>query len=210
MVEADSGRQPVLGGRVLIGPATLRDITYIGANLRPPDRDEILCQLPRGTTGSDMAAGVYHTLDSAWTWVASIDGQPACAFGFHPMTSPVWMGWAWGTSKMIRTIPAVTRHCWDQERRLLELGVRRVEVRTMKGHDVSQAWLERLGCRYQCDLPDHGRDGETFELWAWQLCDGLPTRNTSYRTDTNVLPHAQASEGAEAGASTVSSEQAGG
>ena len=208
MGTADNGRQPVRSGRVLIERATLRDITYIGAHLRQPDRDEIFCQLPEGTIGSVMAASVLATVDPDWTWVATIKDQPVCAFGFQAYSVPVWIGWAWGTDAMIRAIPAVTRHCLEQEQRLLDLGVRRVEVRTMKGHDVSQAWLGRLGCKYQCDLPDHGRDGETFELWAWQLRDGLPSTNTSYRTKRNVLP--QASQGAEAGSAALSPEQAGG
>lgn len=183
-------------------------MTYIGANLREPDAKEIFCQLPEGITGSAMAAAVLDAVDSNWTWVACLDGQPVCAFGFQAFSVPVWIGWAWGTRHMIRAMPAVTRHCLEQEQRLLDLGVRRVEVRTMKGHDVSHAWLASLGCRYQCDLPDHGRDGETFELWAWQLRDGLPSTNATYRTNRNVLPASP--KGAEAGPSAVAAVEAGG
>lgn len=184
-------------------------MTYIGANLREPDAREILCQLPEGTSGSTMAAGVFAATDPNWTWVASLAGQPACAFGFQPLTVPVWIGWAWGTRRMMRTIPAVTRWCWAQQERLLDLGCRRLEVRTIKGHDLSQAWLSRLGCRYRCDLPDHGRSGETFELWAWQLSDGLPTSNTSYRTRTDVLLDEDPQDPIAATA-TLATEQAGG
>lgn len=208
MGEPDRRQQPVQRGRVLIGPANLRDFTYIGANLREADRREIFCQLPEGTTGSGMAAQVFDGLAGDWTWIASIDGQPVCAFGFQPFTTPVWIGWAWGTRQMVRAIPAVTRHCLEQEMKLIGLGVRRLEVRTIKGHDVSHLWLSRLGCRYRCDLPDHGRNGETFELWAWQLSDGLPTVNTSYRNNRHV--HAETSEAPEASAAPVAAEQDGG
>lgn len=155
-----------------------------------------------------MAAAVFSAVPEQWSWVASVGGQPACAFGFQPFSAAVWMGWAWGTKAMIRTIPAVTRHCLAQEAKLIDLGVRRLEVRTIKGHDVSQVWLSRLGCKYRCDLPDHGRDGETFELWAWQLSEGLPSINTKYRTNRHV--HAQGSEDPEAPSTAFASEQAGG
>jgi hypothetical protein len=167
--------------RVTIAPANLRDMTYIGANLRPDDAREILCQVPAGTTGAQAAAAIFQSVPGGWAWTASLDGNPACAFGFQPFTSPVWIGWAFGTRRMIRTIPAITRHCLLQEPRLLDLGVKRVEVRTLADHDISHQWLTRLGCRFAADLPDHGRNRELFQLWAWSLTHGLPSLTKDYR-----------------------------
>lgn len=172
--------------RVRIVPATLRDVTFIGANLRPADAREILCQVPEGTRGSEFAASAFQTLAEGWSWIAELDGQPVCAFGFQPFTVPVWIGWAFGTRRMIRAVPAMTAHCLAQEARMIEAGVRRVEVRTITDHDLSKRWLAHLGCRKCCDLPDHGRKGEAFELWAWQLTDGRPSQRKDYRGREHV------------------------
>ena len=141
---------------------------------------------------------MHGSLPPDWSWIAYLDGTPAAAFGFQPYTYAVWIGWAFGTRAMVRAIPAITRHCWAQEQRLLDIGARRVEVRSLKGHDIAQAWLTRLGCKWRCDLPDSGRDGETFELWSWQLGDGRPTRNTQYRMRKHVF--SQSPESAPASA----------
>lgn len=182
--------------RVTIGPATLRDMTWIGGNLREADAREIFCQVPEGTLGSSMAASVFLGLPEAWTRVATLDGQPVAAFGFQPFTVPVWIAWAWGTRRMTRAIPAITRWCWSKEPELLELGVRRVEARSIAGHEQAHRWLERLGCRREADLPDHGRNGELFHLYAWTIGNGRPTQRHSYRTNRNVSP--ETPEGAEA------------
>lgn len=170
--------------RVAIKPVNLRDITYIGANLRPDDAKEVLCQCPAGTTGAAAAAAIFPAVPADWAWVATLDGNPACAFGFQPQTAAVWAAWAFGTARMPRVMPAVTRHFLEQEKRLLELGIGRLEVRTLKGHIQAQAWLTRLGCRYEADLPDHGINRQLFELWAWTLTYGLPSQTKGYR---NVL-----------------------
>lgn len=167
--------------RVRIEPANLRDCTYIGANLRDEDRREIMCQLPAGITGAVMAASVLAGVPEDWTWVASVDGQPAAVFGFQPYTVPVWLAWAWGTRHLPRAMPAITRWCWSQEQRLLDAGVMRLEARSIEGHHQAHRWLEALGCKRVCDLPDHGRNGELFHLYAWTIGEGRPSQRHSYR-----------------------------
>lgn len=185
----------------------IRDLTYIGANLRPEDYRETMCQLPEGTLGSSALAEIYLGLAPGWSWVATVNGQPAAVFGFQPFTTPVWIAFALGTRRITRAIPAITRWCWSQEQRLIDAGVRRLEARTIEGHDQAHRWLERLGCSRVCELPDHGRNGELFYLYAWHLGAGRPTQNSRYRIKPHVLP--QASQGAEAGAASVTTEQAG-
>lgn len=188
---------------------TLFDMTYIGAHLRPEDYRETMCQVPPGTLGSQALAGVMDGLAPGWNWVARIGDQPVAAFGFQPMTTPVWAAWALGTRRMVRVIPAITRWCWAHEQKLIDAGVRRVEARTIEGHDQAHRWLERLGCQRVCDLPDHGHNGELFHLYAWHLGAGRPTQNTRYRIDHHVFPDAQGPKGAEAGAAAITPEQAG-
>jgi len=38
-----------------IKPATIRDYTWMAANMRASDRAEIMCQVPTGTTSMDVA-----------------------------------------------------------------------------------------------------------------------------------------------------------
>jgi hypothetical protein len=139
-------------------------------------------------SGSDAAAAIFTGLPVGWSWIATLDGNPACAFGFQPFNVCVWTAWAFGTRRMIRAIPAVTAHCIAQEQRLIDLGARRVEVRTMQGHDIAQGWLTRLGCRHIADLPGAGRDNETFELWCWTLAEGRPSSRITYRRGLPYVP----------------------
>jgi hypothetical protein len=187
---------------------TLRDVTYIGANLRPEDHREVMCQVPAGAFGSTALAAMSDGMLSGWSWVVRVDNQPVAVFGFHPLTVPVWQAFALGTRRMTRAIPAITRWCWAQEQRLLDAGVRRLEARTIEGHDTAHRWLERLGCSRVCELPDHGRDGELFYLYAWHLGAGRPTRNTSYRINRDVHEDTEASEDTEATGTPISAEQA--
>jgi RimJ/RimL family protein N-acetyltransferase len=189
---------------------TLRDCTYIGAHLRPEDRREVMCQVPEGSFGSVALAAMMADASPLWTWVVRIDDQPVAVFGFHPLTVPVWQAFALGTRRMTRAIPAITRWCWAQEQRLLDAGVRRLEARSIEGHDSAHRWLERLGCSRVCDLPDHGRDGELFYLYAWHLGAGRPSLNTSYRTKRNVHKDAKTSEDPGPSEAALAPEQAGG
>jgi hypothetical protein len=162
--------------RVTIGPLNLRDITFLGANMRAEDRREIMCQAPKNLSGSQAAAAMFPGLAPDWTWLASLDGNPAVAFGLQPYNVATMIGWAWGTRHLPRCIPAITRHLIAEEPLLIASGFRRIEVRTIKDHDISHRWLYALGARKECDLPEFGRDGETFELWAWTLHGPRPVR----------------------------------
>ncbi|MBN9270442.1 MAG: hypothetical protein J0J15_09370, partial [Mesorhizobium sp.] len=61
---------------VRIVPATLRDLSYIAANLRPEDRDEIDCQCD-GWTPALLALTALQGL----AYVAELDGNPEAGFG---------------------------------------------------------------------------------------------------------------------------------
>ncbi len=185
--------------RVRIDPLNVRDLTYILANLREPDAREVLCQAPAGIDRTTLGIAMFQSLPRDWAWCASFDGQPACAFGFQPFNVAVSIGWCFGTRHMVRTIPAVSRHCLAREPDLLALGVRRVEVRSLVGHDIAHAWLTRLGCRRETLLPEFGRDGETFTLWAWTL-RALPSQTKDYRHvpsegESTAAAHASADTG---------------
>jgi hypothetical protein len=151
---------------VAIIEATLRDVTFIAANMRQCDRDEVYCQLPAGTSSTELAAYAMQ----AGAHVAAVDGQPVAAFGAVPRSVCVMDAWLWGTDKTQRVIPAVTRYFarvlmpqW------LEQGVRRLEARSISTHTLAHRWMTSTGAVLECALPDCGRDGEGFLQFAWTL-----------------------------------------
>jgi hypothetical protein len=76
--------------------------------------------------------------------------------------------WAWGTDKFKRCVPAMTRFArghWPAA--LINGGVTRVEIRSLKGHDLAHKWLTGIRARRECELTSYGVNGETFELWAF-------------------------------------------
>lgn len=157
--------------KITIDPLTLRVATWVAANMCAKDEAEIMCQMPPGSTKSDAGIACFFSTQAEWMWDAAIDASPVACFGLSPMTVTTWLGWAYGTDRMRRALPAISRHFLSQERRLLDAGCRRIEVRTMKGHDEAHLWIARLGGKHRLDLPDAGRNGETFELWSWQYSE---------------------------------------
>ena len=151
-----------------IRPATLRDLSYVTAHLRDVDAREIRCQLPEGTASAEIAAlslaGTEHAYCCWWR------GSPVAGFGATPASycGSVWTAWAFGTKRFVRAAPAIGRFARTTLAPvLIAKGARRVEARSIAGHDKAHAWLERLGARREAELRDWGRGGETFVLWAW-------------------------------------------
>ncbi|MEA1938091.1 MAG: hypothetical protein U9N14_03245 [Pseudomonadota bacterium] len=46
--------------------------------------------------------------------------------------------------------------------RLREMGASRAECRSLATHAIAHRWLERLGFTHETDLPDFGKNRETF------------------------------------------------
>jgi len=157
------------GRPVAIVPATLRDIAYVTANLRPQDRREIRASANLASTVE--AAVISFETSRDWCWTAQVAGQPVAAFGTaatSPLTPHIRTAWAFGTKRFHRAVPAIGRMAlaeWPQ--RLAGEGVRRLEVRSFAGHDIAHRWLARLGARLEGTLVQYGTGGEDFELWSW-------------------------------------------
>jgi hypothetical protein len=157
------------GRQVTIVPATLRDIAYVMANLRPQDRREI--RASADLTSTVEAAVIAFETSKDWSWTAQIAGQPVAAVGTAEtsvLTPHIRTAWAFGTRRFRRAVPAISRFAaaeWPG--RLIGEGVRRLEVRSLAGHDIAHRWLAGLGACLEGELPQYGTGGETFQLWAW-------------------------------------------
>lgn len=148
-----------------IREATLRDVSFIAANLRACDREEIGCQVAPATRPSEIAT---FCLQGAQSWTVFRHGLPIGAFGFAPISDGVLNGWAFGRPGFGRCTPAVTRFVFRHVvPDWLNKGVRRIEVRTIESHESAHRWLEAAGAVRCCNLDDWGSGGERFFLYAW-------------------------------------------
>lgn len=151
-------------------PCTRYLATWIAANIRDKDRDELLAAVgsENVTVPAVMCNDMTH---DGMKWVVKIDGEPVAAFGiaWHPIVTPtVGNIWLFGTDKIRRAIPTISRHFVTQALEIAEAhGITRLEVRTAEGHDISHRWLARLGADCACHLHEFGTNGETFLLYEW-------------------------------------------
>lgn len=148
---------------VRIVGGTLRDLSYIASNLRPDDYAEIDCQFDRWTP-ADLA---IMSLQGP-AYVAELDGNPEAAFGAAEQRSGLWAAWSWGTPRIKRCIPAITKFFWSVlGPEVAAQGAWRVEARPLADNALAERWLSRLGAERRCALPCYGRNGEDFVLFDW-------------------------------------------
>ena len=152
-----------------IEPGNLRDITYVAANMRERDREEVLA-----TAALDCASPAgwlsWAVSGPDWCWTAQIDGQPVGAFGIGqgtPLQPHIRTAWAFGTDRFKRVVPVISRFCrenWPEM--LISVGVTRVEIRSLASHDIAARWLKSMGARQEALMTGYGVNSEDFVLWA--------------------------------------------
>lgn len=152
---------------VEIIPSNPRDISIVGTHMREWDRKEF--RATAGDRSMSDAALLCHYASNGFAWVALLDGEPTGAIGVvsSPLLPHLGSAWAFGTDKFKRVLPALSRLARIFPDMLIADGLRRVEARCLKDHDLAGQWMASLGARKECDLECYGAGGETFELWAW-------------------------------------------
>lgn len=156
---------------VTIRPATLRDMTFIAATMRDQDRREIRAVIEESDT---VIGTMLFNASPDLAWTAWIGDDAVAAFGISRLFQGLGSGWAYGTRRMRRAIPAITRFARRSVRPLLLAeGFRRIEVRTAIDHDLSHRWLEALGFDREGVAVAYGRGGLDFATYAAtrQSCD---------------------------------------
>ncbi|MBL4837746.1 MAG: hypothetical protein JKY34_09225 [Kordiimonadaceae bacterium] len=157
--------------RFEIVPATFRDLTYIAANMRAGDVAELSC-LHENWHPQTVAHNAHCQSFEDSQFVALEDGQPVVGFGACPFsgTDPdLWQAWAFGTQRMRRAVPAITRFLRDSFMPdvIEKTTVRRVQCFTLSTHDISHKWLSGLGANCEGHMKSFGRNGEDFDIYAW-------------------------------------------
>lgn len=154
----------------VIVPARLKDVVFVAEHMRRDDRLEIFCQWPSENAQSLARSAVMSS--PRHCYAALVKETPAAVFGAGEIHPGLWGAWAFGTDRMRRAMPQATRFIRNvMTPRLLRSGARRVEARSLASHAVAHAWLENLGAVRECDLPDYGKHGERFVLFAWRRSD---------------------------------------
>ena len=151
--------------RVTIEPATLRDASYIMANLCERDREEVMCQVPEGTKMHEMA---YNLLMGSDAYAARLRGNPVTFFGTSMINVACRSVWALGTDDMIKTVPAITRFfANDLLPLLIAEGYHTMEARSLITHQQAHRWMLGTGAKVSGEPFEYGRNREKFLLFRW-------------------------------------------
>jgi hypothetical protein len=157
-------------GKLVLGPVTVLPATYIdactvAADMREQDRKEIDAVIPLKDTGALCERLLGQSGDMAF--VGYLNGSPVAAMGVAMLLPHMGSGWAFGTDRMKRAVPALTRLCLDYiTPTLRSRGCHRVEVRSAVEHDLSHRWLEGMGYRLEGIARAYGRDKQDFCTYA--------------------------------------------
>lgn len=150
----------------------IRDYTYIFANMRKEDRDELYCQLPEDITANEAMNIVKASIYGPAYSISDHTGPIAC-FGAAESGIPhIFIGWAFGTRRFKRAAPFIKGFMWNvMAPELIENGCKRVEVRAKADHVLANRWLPKLGFHLDGSLKHWARTGEDFNLYSLTVWD---------------------------------------
>lgn len=140
------------------------DLLYVADNMRDWDKREIYATRwtddPSSLADAILAGGEFG-------WVAG-DERPIAAFGAIPVWPGVWSVWMFATDEWPKVALGVTRFIKKvMIPAIRETGAHRAECRSHSDHLEAQRWLECLGAHKESEIPNFGREGETFYLYSW-------------------------------------------
>ena len=160
-----------MANRITIEEATVRDLTFVLYNLREADIEELHGLFPAALNKESILNLIVDGCMNGLGYVAKIDTQPVAAFGvsiqFHQ-----GIGWAFGTNRFNRAVPAMTKHIINKlSHQLMDYGLMRLEVRPLTKHMFARNWLCKIGFKEDCELKFYGSSGESYHLYSMTLDD---------------------------------------
>lgn len=137
------------------------------ANLRERDAQEL------AEYGYDMAmaAAIIRNIPHVAFELFSHGGRQAAAVWFDALTPRALVVSMLATDEFPHVARQVIRWGLSVRPKLLAAGYRRAECRVMDGHSDAIRFLEYLGFRLECRLPQFGASGISFAQYAWRLND---------------------------------------
>ena len=150
---------------------TRRDLCWTAANSRPIDKAELLASGPRNMTEVGWMTWDSIEYMGGLGWTVWLDDSPEFSFGFnlqHVLMPHLWSAWAWGSEKTALCMPEISRWARGNIIKYIDIvGATRIEARTIHSHHEAHRWLEWLGFRKECVLPEWGKDKTDFLLYTW-------------------------------------------
>jgi hypothetical protein len=141
---------------VFVGPARLRTVSYIGANLRPEDRRELETVAPDHTAEAELLRAVTASEE---VWVASVGTEPIAVFGIG-RAGVIWMVGTAGISKapiqVFRTAQGFVR-CWLRQYGHLHNAA---DCR----NTLHLRWLKLLGFTFDDVIQINGQPFQRFHM----------------------------------------------
>lgn len=154
----------MIGDRIHINNANVRDASWITCNMREKDRQEVFCQFPTASS-RDLGVALAQEEDA---YIAYRDGEPVMLFGVSPMCQVGLSVWAVGTKGCERCIPKITRFFMQEIMpRKMQEGYRWMEARSLATHYDAHVWMKKTGAEPRLKLEEYGNDGEDFILFRW-------------------------------------------
>lgn len=150
---------------------TPEGVAHICRHLRAADAAEIFAT--RWDDDPDDLADEMLRRPLGLVDMAVRDAEPVALVGAVPAWPGVWSVLAFGTDKWDKVAVTLTRHV----RRflipaLVGAGAHRAHCFSAAEHHTAHAWLTRsLGARRGPDLPNFGKNGETFVVFEWSRED---------------------------------------
>lgn len=151
---------------------TCGDLVHVASNMRDQDAAEVFA-LRAVEDRVGLGYALFSRLDHALVaLVAGVDSSPhATAFlGIWAMEETGGLACAnlFATADFPRIAGTLVRHV----RRsvipaLLTRGCRRVECRALATYRTTRRFIRACGAVEECELPDYGKNRETFVLCAW-------------------------------------------
>lgn len=104
-----------------------------------------------------------------WQVACADDGAPIAVVAIWWRTPVAIEVNAFATDDFAKIVLPLTR--WIKRvvvPHFMASGVTRAECRALADHTEAVRWLELLGARREIEIPDLGRDGETYVQMAWR------------------------------------------
>ena len=141
---------------------THRDISDVVNNLRVIDHQEIYCQMDNKEWDTLLVMALELN-----SWVCRLNGRPVAVFSFSAINFSTVAVNLFGTDKITRAIPAITRFIFVRMiPDALSSGIRRFEARSLATHEQAHRWLEACGAVKEGLLPEFGKNGEDFYIYG--------------------------------------------
>lgn len=151
------------------------EVRFVIDNLSARSREDVF-----GATEMQPAAFAdFLTSAPGFKWCIYHEGRPAALIGAMPLHRRLWSLFGMGTDdwiKVWRLVTLVARR--DMMRAVAEAGAWRAECLSPASHVETHRWLRALGASHEVAMPQYGKDGEDYTLFAWLKERGDVRRQT--------------------------------